>query len=315
MAVFTEVSFTEATTLLTQLAAGTLLRLEGISSGIENTNYFADTSDKRLVITLFERLERAELPFYLKLMQHLAQRGLPVPCPVAAASGELLHTLSNKPAAVTPRLPGAPVLEPSIGHCKSVATTLAQLHIAGRDYPHTQPSTRGLPYWRQHAPRLAPLLSATARQLLEAELAHQEQLAASKAYKALPRGATHGDLFRDNVLFDADQLTGLLDFYFAATDTFLYDIAVCLNDWCISPDGDLFEERTSAFVAAYDAARPLLTEERQLLPDLLRAAALRFWISRLVEMHNPRDASLLQPKDPAQYERILRRHASRVQEL
>jgi homoserine kinase type II len=338
MAVFTEVPFAEAAALLLQLGAGTLQRLEGIGAGIENTNYFADTSEARLVVTLFERLGRSELPFYLELMRHLAERGLPVPKPLAAVSGELhgsseesnreprsrgvaradtardstlpvsvlLHTLAGKPAAVTPRLPGAPLRDPSGAQCARVAATLAKLHHTGRDYPRQQPNPRGLSFWREHAPWLAPQLAAPARALLESELAHQETLAASAAYAALPRGAVHGDLFRDNVLFDGDTLSGLLDFYFAATDTFLYDIAVCLNDWCTNQDGALVHERATAFVAAYDAVRTLHADELALLPMLLRAAALRFWISRLVDTYKPRDASLLQPKDAAEYERILR---------
>jgi len=306
MAVFTEVPFAEAAALLAQLGAGKLERLEGISSGIENTNYFADTSDKRLVITLFERLSRAELPFYLELMQHLARRGLPVPCPVAAVSGELIHTLAGKPAAVTPRLEGAAVQEPSAAQRDSVANTLAQLHVAGRDYARQQPSTRGLPYWQKHAPWLAPRMLEPARALLATELAYQEQVAASNVYAALPRGAIHGDLFRDNVLFDGPRLSALLDFYFAATDTFLYDIAVCLNDWCTNADGELLHDRAASFVAAYEQKRPLEASERALLPALLRAAALRFWVSRLVDIHHPRDASLLHPRDLGQYERILR---------
>lgn len=308
MAVFTEVPFAEAAALLAQLGAGQLERLEGIGSGIENTNYFADTSDRRLVITVFERLSRAELPFYLELMQHLARRGLPVPCPLAAASGELIHTLAGKPAAVTPRLAGAPVEHPDEAQLESVAFTLAQLHEAGRDYPRSQRSTRGLAFWQKHAPWLAARVGEEARALLATELAHQEEVAASAAYSALPRGAIHGDLFRDNVLFDGPKLSALLDFYFAATDTFLYDIAVCLNDWCTNADGELLHDRAAPFIAAYERARPLEATERTLLPALLRAAALRFWISRLVDIHQPRDASLLHPRDPGQYERILRHH-------
>jgi len=306
MAVFTEVPFAEAAALLAQLGAGKLERLEGISSGIENTNYFADTSDRRLVITLFERLSRDELPYYLELMQHLAGRGLPVPGPVAAASGELLHTLAGKPAAVTPRLAGAPVEAPSAAQRHSVASTLAKLHCAGRDYAHEQPGTRGLAFWQKHAPWLGQRLAEPARALLATELAFQEQVAASAAYTTLPRGAIHGDLFRDNVLFDGSHLSGLLDFYFAATDTFLYDIAVCLNDWCTNTAGELVHPHAAAFIAAYVQERPLQAAERTLLPALLRAAALRFWVSRLVDIHKPRDASLLLPRDPSQYERILR---------
>jgi homoserine kinase type II len=310
MAVFTEVAPAEAAALLQRLTAGALERLVGISSGIENTNYFADTTQARFVITVFERLSRSELPFYLELMQHLSQRGLPVPCPLAAASGELVHTLAGKPAAVTPRMPGAPLEQPSTQQCERLASTLAQLHLAGRDYARVQPNPRGLRFWQDSAAWLPPHLDLSARELLDTELRHQQQIAASHVYTSLPRGAIHADLFRDNVLFEADQPSGILDFYFACTDTFLYDIAVCLNDWCTHADGALDVPLAAAFIQAYEALRPLQPEERELLPDLLRAAALRFWISRLTDIHAPRDASLLQPKDPAQFQRILQLRAA-----
>jgi len=342
MAVFTDVPFAEAAALLARLGAGALERLTGIASGIENTNYFADTSEQRLVITLFERLGRSELPFYLELMSHLAARGLPVPRPLAAQGGgrdereqqegekpasregderdaprspvnpvaELVHTLAGKPAAVTVRLPGAPQLQPGAAHCEAVGATLARLHLEGRDYARQQPSPRGLPFWSATVPWLAPLLPAASGALLTDELVFQQQLASSAAYAALPRGATHGDLFRDNVLFEGERLTGLLDFFFAGTDTFLFDIAVCLNDWCTTADGRLIEERAAGFVAAYAAVRRLDAEERALLPALLRAAALRFWITRLADVHRPRDASLLTPHDPAHFERILQRRVA-----
>jgi homoserine kinase type II len=215
--------------------------------------------------------------------------------------------LAGKPTAVTPRLPGAPVEDPTVDHCECVATTLAKLHCAGRDYPNEQASSRGLSFWQKNAPWLAPQLPEPARALLATELAYQEQLAGTRSYAALPRGAIHGDLFRDNVLFDGPRLSGLLDFYFAATDTYLYDIAVCLNDWCTNADGELLHDRAASFIAAYERERPLQAEERALMPALLRAAALRFWVSRLVDIYKPRDASLLLPRDPTQYERILRR--------
>lgn len=315
MAVFTEVAFAQAAALLQRLSAGTLHSLTGIASGIENTNYFADSSRGRYVVTVFERLSRSELPFYLGLMQHLARCGLPVPEPLAADSGELVHTLSNKPAAVTPRMPGAPQLAPTPAHAASLAQTLAALHVAGRDYARQQPNPRGLLFWEQTVPWLAPLLPAAQRDLLRSELAFQLQLTASADYAALPRGATHGDLFRDNVLFEGERLTGLLDFYFASTDTFAFDLAVCLNDWCCAPDGSLLTERARAFVAAYESVRRLDPLERTLLPASLRAAALRFWITRLADVHRPRDARLLQPHDPAELERILQRRVAEPWQL
>ena len=307
MAVFTQVPFAEAAALLSRLGAGELTALTGIASGIENTNYFADTTQARYVLTLFERLDRAELPFYLELMQHLARRGLPVPRPLAADSGELVHLLAGKPAAVTERLPGAPQLEPGAEQLEQVGSTLARLHLAGHDYPGAQPIPRGLPFWRDSAVWLAPLLPGPERTLLRDELAFQEALALSAPYRALPRGAIHADLFRDNVLFDGSRLSGLLDFYFAGTGSFVYDLAVCLNDWCTAADGGLLDAPARRLVRAYCAVRPLDPAERSTFPALLRAAALRFWITRLSDVHRPRDARLLRPHDPAQFQRILQR--------
>ena len=315
MAVYTEVSFAEAAALVGRLHIGELTALNGIQSGIENTNYFADTRQGRYVLTLFERLTHAELPYYLHLMQHLAARGIPVPGPKADAGGAILHTLLGKPAAVVDRLTGAHQLAPDAAHCASVGSVLARMHVAGADFAMHQPNLRGAAWWAETVPVVLPFLTPEQRELIETELAFALQVAASKACAALPHGAIHADLFRDNVMFDTgpagDVLTGLFDFYFAGDDSFLFDIAVCLNDWCIDLEsGRLTEERASAFVAAYDAVRPLSGSELRLMPALMRAAALRFWISRLWDLHLPRDASLLVAHDPNHFERVLRERAS-----
>jgi homoserine kinase type II len=312
MAVYTEVSFDEAAALVARLGIGDLTALRPIASGIENTNYFADTSAGRYVLTLFERLGFEQLPFYLELMRHLASRGIPVPGPKADASGSILHTLQGKPAAVVDRLRGGHRLAPDAPHCAAVGTMLARMHLAGADFALHQPNLRGLPWWNETVPVVLPFLDAGQRTLIESELAFQQQLAASPAFHTLPRGPIHADLFRDNVMFDvdaegADELTGLFDFYFAGVDSFGFDIAVCLNDWCIDLEsGLLAEDRAAAFVDAYAAVRPLATGERRLLPALMRGAALRFWISRLWDLYLPRDASLLKPHDPTHFERVLR---------
>ena len=312
MAVYTEVSFDEAADLIARLAIGELTALQPIASGIENTNYFADTTRGRYVLTLFERLTHEQLPFYLQLMKHLAEHGIPVPRPYGDASGAILHTLRGKPAAVVDRLHGRHHLAPDAAHCAMVGDMLARMHIAARDFPLTQPNLRGLAWWAQTVPVIEPFIDAERAALLKDELAFQQQLAASAAFQGLPRAAIHADLFRDNVMFDEgddghDRLTGFFDFYFAGVDTLLFDIGVCLNDWCIDPEsGRLTEERAQAFVAAYDAARPLSSAELRALPALMRAAALRFWISRLWDLHLPRDAQLLQPHDPTHFERVLR---------
>lgn len=307
MAVFTEVTFQEAGSLFSTLDIGALSTLTGIASGIENTNYFADTTQGRYVLTLFERLTDEQLPFYLHLMKHLASKGIPVPDPQADGTGAILHHLCGKPAAVVNRLHGSHQLAPDLSHCAQVGAMLARMHAAGVDYARFQPNLRGLPWWVETAPSLMPYLDAPQRDLLGAELEFQQRLGVSAAYAALPRGPIHADLFRDNVLFDGHVLTGFFDFYFAGVDTYLFDIAVCLNDWCIDLDtGRLVEERATAFVAAYDAERPLCVDERRLMPALLRAAALRFWISRLWDLHLPRDAAMLTAHDPAHFERVLR---------
>ena len=306
MAVFTEVSFDTAAELIGRLGIGELNALKGITAGIENTNYFADTAQGRYVLTLFERLSFEQLPFYLHLMKHLAQHSVPVPDPQADASGEILHTLCGKPAAVVNRLSGSHQLAPDASHCESVGAMLARMHLAGQDYPRHQPNLRGLAWWGETVPVVAPFLAPTLRALIESELAFQQQLGASAAYAALPRGPIHADLFRDNVMFEGHQLTGFFDFYFAGVDTFLFDIAVCLNDWCTDLEsGRLAEDRAVAFVAAYDAVRALSSGERRLMPALMRAAALRFWVSRLWDFHLPRDATMLKAHDPTHFERVL----------
>jgi homoserine kinase type II len=312
MAVYTEVSFDEAAPLVARLDLGELTALHGIRSGIENTNYFVDTTEGRYVLTLFERLTFEQLPFYLHLMKHLAVRGIPVPEPKADRHGEILHALQGKPAAVVDRLTGRHNLAPDAAHCASLGEVLARLHLAGADFPMQQPNLRGLAWWTETVPVVLPFLTDPQRELIETELAFQQHLASSAAYATLPRGVIHADLFRDNVMFDAspaggDVLTGLFDFYFAGIDTYLFDIAVCLNDWCIDLEsGRLVEERAAALVAAYAGVRALTGGERRLLPALMRAGALRFWLSRLWDLHLPRDASLLTAHDPSHFERVLR---------
>lgn len=311
MAVFTKVSFDEANALLQTLNLGTLQQMEGCKGGIENTNYFVTTDQGAYVLTLFERLSFEQLPFYLHLMKHLALKGIPVPDPAANRDGDILHRLKDKPAAVVNRLRGKSELSPTPAHCAAVGAMLARMHLAGQDYGRRQPNLRSLAWWNETVPLVLPHLDTAQAALIRSELAFQNHLAESAACRALPRGPIHADLFRDNVMFDgpadAPELTGFFDFYFAGVDTWLFDIAVCLNDWCIHlASGETDEERSAAFLQAYAAVRPLTAAERQLLPAMLRAGALRFWISRLWDFHLPREASMLQPHDPTHFERVLR---------
>ena len=315
MAVFTEVPLDEARELLRSLALGELRELRGIHGGIENTNYFASTDRGEYVLTLFERLSSAQLPFYLRLMKHLAQRGIPVPEPHALPErnqDNLVLQVRGKPAAVVDRLRGHSELAPGPQHCRAVGAMLARMHLAGRDFGLSQPNLRGLPWWNDTVPVVLPHVDPDQAALLRSELAFQNHVAASSSYAALPRGPIHADLFRDNVMFDQGELTGFFDFYFAGVDSWLFDIAVCLNDWCVDlPTGTHDPVRARSFLDAYAGIRPLAAAERQLLPAMLRAGALRFWISRLWDFHLPRDAALLKPHDPSQFERVLRQRVSR----
>ncbi len=319
MAVFTEVSEDEAGKLLHSLGLGTLTELRGIEGGIENTNYFATTSEGRWVLTLFERLTHEQLPFYLHFMKHLAQHGIPVPEPCAKPPGmpipanedDLLHTVEGKPATVVNRLSGKSELTPTPAHCAAVGEMLARMHLAGRDYEGRQPNLRGLSWWNETVPVVLPYLTEEQAALIRSELAFQNHTAASSAYAALPRGPVHADLFRDNVMFEgtAEQpvLSGVFDFYFAGMDTWLFDLGVTLNDWAIDlATGHADEARTQALLQAYESVRPLTAAERQMLPAMLRAGALRFWVSRLWDYHLPREAAMLKAHDPAHFERVLR---------
>jgi homoserine kinase type II len=310
MAVFTPVDLDQAQSLADRLNLGTVTELTGIEGGIENTNYFLTTEQGEYVLTLFERLGFEQLPFYLFLMKHLAHAGVAVPDPVADAMGEVLFSLQDKPTAVVHRLKGRSILSPQASHCATVGAALARMHLAGQDYQRAQPNLRGLAWWVDTAPLVRPHLSAEQLALLDHELAYQIHASQHPAYQALPQGPIHADLFRDNVMFDGDQLTGFFDFYFAGVDHWLFDLCVCLNDWCIDLDtGGWDTERRDAMMSAYMSVRPLQTAERLLFPALARAAALRFWISRLWDFHLPRAASLLQPHNPTHFERVLRQRA------
>jgi homoserine kinase type II len=307
MAVFTSVTEEQAALLMSQLGLGELTSLKGIEGGIENTNYFASTDLGEYVLTLFERLNHEQLPFYLFLMKHLAEKGIPVPNPAANRDGDILHTLNEKPTAVVNRLSGQSQLAPEAVHCAAVGTMLARMHLAGEDFNRSQPNLRGLAWWNDTVPVVLPYLDEAQASLLQSELAYQNHIANGAAYQALPRGPVHADLFRDNVMFEGTALTGLFDFYFAGVDTWLFDLAVCMNDWCIDlQTGEHASDRAQAMLEAYQAVRPLCPAERQLLPAMLRAGALRFWISRLWDFHLPRDAAMLKPHDPTHFERVLR---------
>ncbi len=304
MSVFTRVTEAELSAWLTDYSLGHVIELQGIASGIENTNYFVTTTNGRFVLTLFEKLSAAELPFYLELMAHLARHGIPCPSPVANRHNRFLGELNGKPACIVSRLAGASLARPDSDHCAAVGDMLAQMHLAGQSFPQTMANPRGAAWRREASARLQRFLNADDRALLESELAYHE----SRPLDGLPQGVVHADLFRDNVLFDGLCVGGLIDFYFACNDSLLYDVAITVNDWCVDGDGALDGARARVFLAAYGAARPFTAEERTLWPVALRAAALRFWISRLYDLHLPRDGEMVHAHDPEQFKRILQGH-------
>lgn len=307
MAVFTPVTLEDLTEWMTQFDLGKPLAIKGISSGIENSNFFITTESGEFVLTIFEKLTFEQLPFYLHLMRHLADRDVLVPAPVANKRGDILHALHGKPAAIVTKLEGTSQLAPAPSHCAAVGAMLAKMHLAGQDFGIRQPNLRGLDWWHVTTPVVLPYLPENAQHLLRAEIHFQEAFAASAAYRALPRGPVHADLFRNNVMFDGDRLTGFFDFYFAGVDTWLFDVAVTVNDWCIDLDsGALDLPRVQAMLAAYHAVRPFTEEEKLGWRAMLQAGALRFWLSRLYDFYLPREAEMLTPHDPTHFERILR---------
>lgn len=306
MSVFTTVTPEQLQVWLRHYPLGKPLELKGIASGITNTNYFVTTSTGRYVLTLFEKNSAEELPYFLDLMAHLSDHGIPCPHPVASMHDGYLGELNGKPAALVSCLRGGSLESPAPIHCAEMGTVLAQMHIAGQSFPQTMDNPRGPHWWNATAASVLPFLDAEQHAMLEQELAFQAQ----SRDMELPRGVIHADMFRDNVLFDGDKLTGLIDFYYACNDALAYDLAITVNDWCVNADGNLDEGRLKAMLNAYHTVRPLTATEQAAWPTLLRAAALRFWLSRLYDKHHPQPGELTHAKDPEHFRRIL---ALRVQ--
>ncbi|WP_186064011.1 homoserine kinase [Burkholderia gladioli] len=324
MAVFTAVSDSDLAHWMRHYDLGEVVAFRGIPSGIENSNFFLTTTRGDYVLTIFEKLTAAQLPFYLELMRHLAGHGVPVPDPVVRADGTLFGELHGKPASIVTKLEGSAQLAPEVEHCVEVGQMLARMHLAGRDYANRQPNLRSLPWWRDNVPAIVAFVDDAQRTLLEGELAHQAAFFASDDYAALPEGPCHCDLFRDNVLFahaapgtgHMVRLGGFFDFYFAGCDKWLFDVAVTVNDWCTElATGVLDTRRADALLRAYQTVRPFTDDERRRWPDMLRAGAYRFWVSRLYDFHLPRAAEMLKPHDPGHFERILRERIAHARAL
>ncbi|MGH8802339.1 MAG: homoserine kinase, partial [Casimicrobiaceae bacterium] len=304
MSVYTVVTTEELAAWLTRYPLGELVELTSIAAGIENTNYFVTTTRGRYVLTLYERMPADELPFYLNLMAHLARAGVEVPMPAADRTGTLFSTLNGRPAGLVSRIDGVAVERPTPAHCASVGAALARLHLAAQGYPARLANRRGPAWWRQAARAVRPRLSTEQNELLFGEV----KFLTGFGKVRLPKGAIHGDLFCDNVLFAGARVVGIIDFGFAATDFLAYDLAIAANDWCVAgnADGSLDPARVSALLGAYSTVRPLTADERAQWPALLRAAALRFWLSRLYDLYLPRPGELTHAHDPAPFERVLR---------
>jgi homoserine kinase type II len=305
LSVYTPVSEAQLAGWLRNYSVGALVACEPIESGIENTNYFVTTTQGRYVLTLFERLPADELPFYIGLMAHLARHGIPCPAPIADLSDQYLGELNGKPAALVTRLAGRSVERPEPAHCEELGALLARMHLAGRSYAGYLENPRGPRWWRIAAQEVRGFLENSDLALLEKELEFQSGM----RFPDLPRGPVHADLFRDNALFERGRLSGVVDFYFAGVDCLIFDLAVCANDWCLGEKFALQAGRVRALLSAYHALRPLGALERESWPAMLRAAALRFWLSRLYDFHLPRPGMLVHAHDPQHFRQVL---ASRI---
>jgi homoserine kinase type II len=302
MSVFTRVSEADIVAWLPRFSVGTLVSLTPISEGIENTNYFLTTSEREFVLTLYERIPAEDLPFYLNLSSHLSRSGVAVPAPVPDRSGALFSILNGKPASITEKIAGRPHLNPSLTDCSLVGAELAKMHIANESFRGRMTNKRGPGWMLATYRKVRNVVSPEQALLIDSELKYQRE----RREKRLPSGAIHADLFCDNVLFDGDRLSGFIDFGFAATDAFAYDLAITVNDWCIDESGALVATKTDAMLTAYANIRVLNDAEQAAWPSLLRLGALRFWLSRLDDFLFPRAAELNVPKDPTHFERILR---------
>lgn len=311
MSVYTTVSEQDLTQFLADYSIGELVSLTGISDGIENTNYFVETTQGKYVLTLFEALSAEELPFFLDLMAHLNEHQVPSAHPIADNNKHYLKSLCGKPAALVQRLTGKSVMQATEEQCAALGQALGHAHVVTQDFMGKRENRRGPHWWKKTGQRLLPHLTVAQKELLEDELAFQ----AAHRNDNLPRGVIHADLFRDNALFDGNTLTGIIDFYYACNDVLLYDVAVTVNDWCSNDDGSLNTARCQSFLQAYQKERPFSEDEKNDWSLMLRAAALRFWLSRLQDMHFPREGEMTHIKDPAAFEDILRDRRAKLAEI
>jgi len=305
MSVFTTLTLEEVKTWLQDYAIGEVTDLKGIAAGITNTNYFVTTNEARYVLTIFEANSMDELPYYANLMTHYASKGIPCPQPITDKQGVALHLLKDKPALLVSCLNGATIENPNEIQCAAVGRTLAEMHLAGATFKGQTSNPRGAEWRLETSEIVLDKLSVEDQSVMIQALDFQNQL----DLRTLPRGVIHADLFRDNVLFDGDKLGGFIDFYYACSGALAYDVAIAVNDWCLTENGDFDDARLNAFMQAYIEVRPFTEEEQQMWQGLLCIAALRFWLSRLYDLYFPAEGELTHAKDPDYFKNILLKRA------
>jgi homoserine kinase type II len=324
MAVYTPLERDEIEVFTRHYGLGPLLDFEGVAEGIENTNYFVSTDESarvsenrtepvhHYVLTVFETLSTEQLQFYVDFTTLLNLRGLPVPCPLTDADGQAVKLIHQKPALLIPRIGGQHPDQPSLEQCQAIGSALAELHQCSVSSAMQHRADRDYAWIARTGQQLLAKLAAGDQQLMTEELANLEGIAQQTE---LPTAVIHGDLFRDNCLFDGERLTALIDFYSAGNGHLLLDLAVVVNDWCIDEQGQFDQARQDAIVSSYHRGRPLLASEQQLWPHFLRLAALRFWVSRLLAHQTYKAGGLTEQKDPGQYRTILLNHRSNPKTL
>jgi homoserine kinase type II len=309
MSVFTPVSIDDARAFIATYDVGEIIDFQDIAAGVENSNFFVTTTRGRYVLTLFEKIPRDDLDFYMGLMAHLHGKNIPCASPIRNRDGTILSTLHEKPAALVARLRGGDIAHPTIVECDRVGAALAHMHEAAADFSLPMANWRGLAWWRREAVGLEALASSSEVALLKSEVAYQSEF----DHLHLPRGIVHADLFRDNILWDeADHTPQMIDFYFACHEQLLWDVAITVNDWCVDfavyPNAKLHDDKTRALLAGYASVRAFTPAERAAWPQMLRAAALRSWLGRLGYYYYPRASTLTHAKDHPFSERLLRYH-------
>ncbi|KNY35832.1 MULTISPECIES: homoserine kinase [unclassified Agrobacterium] len=308
MAVYTDITEDDLRNFLTQYDTGSLTSYKGIAEGVENSNFLLHTTKEPLILTLYEkRVEKNDLPFFLGLMQHLAAKGLSCPLPLPRRDGELLGELSGRPAALISFLEGMWLRKPEAKHCREVGKALAAMHLAGEGFEITRPNALSVEGWKVLWDKSEDRADEVEKGLRD-EIRPEIDYLAAHWPKDLPAGVIHADLFQDNVFFLGDELSGLIDFYFACNDLLAYDVSICLNAWCFEKDGAYNVTKGKALLEGYQSVRPMSEAELEALPLLARGSALRFFLTRLYDWLTTPEGALVVKKDPLEYLRKLRFH-------